>query len=222
LIALRSLERFARNVRRAREDAGRCELCASPIEERHRHVVDLAERRLLCTCAGCALLFASTASVMGRYRAVPMRVRCDPGWTFAESDLQALGVPVGLAFFFRPSSSGQWTAVFPSPAGPTEAEISDEAWSRMATDNDLLLGIEDDVEALLVLRRREARSVALVVPIDACYELTAILKTHWRGIDGGDAVRTAIDEFFDQLVARAEPIRTRPGATPPTRGESGT
>jgi len=35
----------------------RCDLCAAPVGERHRHLVDVDERRLLCACQGCGLLF---------------------------------------------------------------------------------------------------------------------------------------------------------------------
>jgi hypothetical protein len=199
--ALRSLERFARSARRAREGA-RCELCAASVGAPHRHVVDLADRRLLCACDACALVF--TGGAPARYRAVPRAVRSDPGFTLAAADLERLGVPVGLAFFFRPSRLGRWTAVFPGPAGATEAELADDAWAALAARSELLRTIEDDVEALLVRRRPNvAESATLVVPIDVCYELTALLKRHWRGFDGGDEARAALDAFFAELASRS-------------------
>jgi hypothetical protein len=135
---------------------------------------------------------------------VPEQIRADPSLHLGESELQALGVPVGLAFFFRPSTTGRWLAVFPSPAGATEAELDDGAWASFARGNTLLQSIEDDVEALLVHRRRDGRCSCFVVPIDACYELTALLRRNWRGIDGGDEARATLEDFFARLAERCD------------------
>jgi hypothetical protein len=40
------------------------------------------------------------------------------------------------------------------------------------------------------------------VPIDACYELVGRIRTHWKGLDGGDDVRTEMDRFFAALRDR--------------------
>jgi hypothetical protein len=200
LHALQALERFARR----RPRGARCELCADALGERHRHVVDVADRRLLCTCGACAMLLAGQRR--GRYRAVPDRVRVDPTWAITEEELDALGIPVGLAFFFHPSTQTRWTAVFPSPAGATEAELPDAAWEALCEGSDLVQSIEDDVEALLVHRYRDGRRWCAVVPIDVCYDLTGLLRRHWRGIDGGDEARRVLDEFLERLMARSEPL----------------
>jgi hypothetical protein len=115
-------------------------------------------------------------------------------------DLATLGVPVGLAFFFRPSHDRRLIAVFPSPAGATEAELADSAEKALerATSD-----LADDVEALLVRRARNGSLSAFVVPIDVCYELTALMRRHWRGIDGGLEGRDHVDAFFAQLAERA-------------------
>lgn len=202
---MRSLERFALAAKKARQGA-RCEVCTEPIGEGHRHVVDRTARRLLCACASCTLAFDGDQPA--RFRTVPDRVRVDPAWALSERDLQELGVPVGLAFFFRASTTGRWTAVFPSPAGPTEAELEDDAWARFAGESALVRSMADDVEALLIHRRRDGRSFCLVVPIDACYELAALLKRTWRGIDGGDDARAALDAFFTRLAERSELLAT--------------
>ena len=44
---------------------------------------------------------------------------------------------------------------------------------------------------------------AFVVPVDACYELAGLCRTHWRGFDGGDDVRREMDAFFARLRSRA-------------------
>ncbi|MDB4935527.1 MAG: hypothetical protein JWP87_2499 [Labilithrix sp.] len=201
MTSLRALERYARGARRARAGA-RCELCALAIAEQHRHVVDCTLQKLLCVCVACTLAFSGKKQ--GRFRTVPDRVRVDPSWTLDDARLHALGVPVGLAFFVRQSSTGRWMAVFPSPAGPTEAELDDGAWDAFAGDAALVHGIEEDVEALLVRRTRDGRCACFVVPVDVCYELTALLRTGWRGIDGGNEAREALEAFVARLAERAE------------------
>jgi hypothetical protein len=201
MTAVRSLERYAQSVRRAREGA-RCEVCGVKIGDEHRHVVDCTARRLLCACPACSLAFDGPSP--GRFRTVPDRVRRDPSWVVAEGKLQDLGVPVGLAFFLRPSSTMKWMAVFPSPAGATEAELDDGAWAAFAEGSGLASTIENDVEALFVRRTRAGESTVFVVPVDVCYELTALLRRTWRGIDGGDEARAAVDDFVARLTERSE------------------
>jgi hypothetical protein len=41
-----------------------------------------------------------------------------------------------------------------------------------------------------------------LVPIDDCYQLTGLIRTHWKGLSGGDEVQQHIDGFFDQLRSR--------------------
>jgi len=149
---------------------------------------------------------AFTGQKQGRFQTVPVRILFDPRWVVTDDDLQALGVPVGLAFFMRPSNTGRAIAVFPCPAVATEAELDEAAWAAFASKNPLALGIEDDVEAMLVHRRRDGRCFCLVVPIDVCYELTALLRRSWQGIDGGDTARAAVDDFFRSLAERSETV----------------
>jgi hypothetical protein len=58
------------------------------------------------------------------------------------------------------------------------------------------------VEALLVNRIRSARR-QWAVPLDDCYGLVGLIRTHWRGLTGGKAVWQEIDGFFDELDRRA-------------------
>jgi hypothetical protein len=48
---------------------------------------------------------------------------------------------------------------------------------------------------------------AHVVPIDRCYELVGLLRTAWRGFDGGQEARAVLDAFFADLPARGAPRR---------------
>lgn len=209
----RALEPLARAPASARPPDLRCELCTARLPERHPHVVDLTDRSLNCACAPCALLFRDSAAGGGRFRTVPSRVlrqagptdhRSDePGWT-------ALEVPVSLAFFFFSSASERWVACYPSPAGPTEAEVDEEALAGLSC-RALIEALEPDVEALLMHRPRGGGGDCLLVPIDACYALAGIVRLHWEGFDGGDRARQAIDEFIGGLKARARTLgRTTP------------
>jgi hypothetical protein len=61
--------------------------------------------------------------------------------------------------------------------------------------------MEPDVEALLINRARDMREHWLV-PIDDCYELVGLIRSHWRGLGGGEEVWQAIGRFFDDLPNR--------------------
>jgi hypothetical protein len=119
-------------------------------------------------------------------------------------DLEGFGVPVGLVFFIRPSKLGRFVAIYPSASGAAEAEISEDAWAAVEAKSALVRSIEGDVEALLVRRGPDGSATVLVVPIDACYELIALLQHRRRGIDGGDDAREAVDSFLGALTQRAE------------------
>ena len=41
---------------------------------------------------------------------------------------------------------------------------------------------------------------ALIVPIDACYELVGRIRHTWSGIHGGDEVIREIDAFFGRII----------------------
>jgi hypothetical protein len=44
------------------------------------------------------------------------------------------------------------------------------------------------------------------VPIDACYELVGTMRKTWRGFDGGQEARTAMEDFFARVRARSRPV----------------
>jgi hypothetical protein len=181
-------------------------MCAQPIGDEHQHVVGLENRTLMCTCRGCYLLFSDQQATL-RYRAVPDRYYAFPGFVFDDAAWDDLQIPVSLAFVFRNSVQGRVIAFYPSPAGATESELELAAWDRVAAANPSLSLLLPDVEALLIYRRDRDRGEfsCLLVPIDVCYELVGTMRTTWRGFDGGDEARTAMEAFFARAEARARP-----------------
>lgn len=202
---LTSLRRITTN-RPAPVVGERCEMCAEAIADEHQHVVNLESRVLMCTCRGCYLLFTAEHAEM-RYRAVPDRYLSFPEFDFGAAEWDDLQIPVGLAFLFSNSVQGRMVAFYPGPAGATESELPLEAWQRILAANPLLGHLRPDVEALLVRAagRDDGGFSCHVVPIDACYELVGRLRALWRGFDGGEEARAAIEEFFAQVAARSRP-----------------
>lgn len=185
----------------------RCQLCAGAIGGTHSHVVDLEQRVLCCACRPCALLFVKTEAARGRFRTVPDRVLNDPELVMDEAKWSSLNLPVRLAFFFHNTLQSRWVAHYPSPAGATECELPLEAWTQLSAESPLISAAEPDVEAILAYGRRgEERFEVLLVPIDACYQLVATIRRLWRGFDGGDPVREAIETFFTSLRARSRSV----------------
>jgi uncharacterized protein DUF5947 len=201
----RSLRRFLHEP--AAPPQERCELCATPVPSGHPHLVEPDERRLLCACPACGILFSEPGL---RYRRVPDRYLADPAFRLSDAQWDALQVPVGMAFFLVNAGRGAVVACYPSPAGATESELALDAWADGVGASALASTLEPDVEALLVRRGdagRGARAEAVLVPIDACYRLVGLVRRHWKGFDGGAEAWAAIDAFFDDLRERAGELR---------------
>jgi hypothetical protein len=181
-------------------DGERCDMCAADIGADHQHVVDLRSRSLMCSCRPCYLLFTDERANL-HYRSVPDRYLSFAGPVLDERSWDELQIPVGLAFLFRNSVQERMVAFYPGPAGATESELPLEAWQQIVARNPQLSVLRADVEALLI---RKGGSCHLV-PIDACYELVGRLRTLWRGFDGGQEARDAMDEFFARVHARSRP-----------------
>lgn len=189
---------------RAPAPAPQCELCALPLEEAHGHVVDTLDRRLLCTCYACGVLFAAPAESAARFKAASRRYAVLPGPLFSDSQWDALGIPIGLAFFFENAASGHIIAFYPGPAGATESQLPLDAWQDLRAREPLIASLVPDVESVLVYRPRGEAARSYIVPIDACYELVGLVRTHWSGISGGDDVQREIDAFFARVEERCE------------------
>ena len=196
---LASLRRLAR----PEESEERCELCSAPIAAEHRHLLEVETEALACACQACALLF--TGREHARYRPVPTRVLSLPDLVVGEDWWESLDIPVGLAFFARSTRQGRVVARYPSPAGPTESRLGLDTWVGLEASNPVLRDLQPDVEALLVNRVGTAAD-NLIVPIDQCYALVGLVRSHWRGISGGPEVWGAIATYFGDLRQRARAV----------------
>jgi len=199
-VTLSPLRRFLLDTSEREPAQELCELCATPIAGDHPHLVQVAERRMLCACGPCAFLFDNPGA--GGYRRVPDRYLTDPGSGLSDAQWEALQIPVGLAFFLHNSAQGTVVACYPSPAGATESELGLESWTSGIGAGRLAAELRPDVEALLVRQGRDC----LLVPVDACYRLVGLVRTHWRGFDGGADAWREIDRFFDALHAAARAL----------------
>lgn len=173
-----------------------CELCGEPISADHSHLTEPASHRLLCACRSCAMMFANRAD--GRYRTVPGRTQVLPRFQMTDAQWDDLAVPIGMAFFFRSTADDRVVALYPGPAGATESQLSLTAWDELVAANPVLGQLEPDVEALLVNRIDGAREYYRL-PIDQCYALVGLMRSHWRGLSGGEEAWAAIRHFFEGL-----------------------
>lgn len=201
---LRALAQSASGGAAPERQEERCDLCGEPIAPRHRHLMDLSSRELMCSCRACSVLFDRGAAGGGHYRLVPERRLGLVDFELPDPTWERLRIPVEMAFFFRSSSEGRVMAFYPSPMGPTESQLGLDAWAEIERSNPILETLEPDVEALLVNRARGARRHWLV-PIDECYALVGLIRTRWRGLSGGSEVWEAIDVFFADLERRSKP-----------------
>jgi len=180
----------------------RCEVCTAPLDADHSHLADVEDRTLACACRRCALLFAHAGVAKTRWRTVPDRHLHDPSLALTDEEWEALGIPVSMAFFFRSSATGRWSAVYPSPAGPVESQLRLESWGPVTSRTALAAAMEWDVEALLITPGGDGGYECMLVPIHACYALVGHVRRLWRGLDGGEEARRAIAEHVDALRAR--------------------
>jgi hypothetical protein len=189
-------------AREARQE--HCDMCGAPVAPEHRHLLDLRDRRVMCACRACAILFDRRAASDGHYRLIPDRRLRLADLELSDLMWEELRLPVELAFFFRSAADERVLAFYPSPMGPTESLLDLDAWAALEADNPVLAGLEPDVEALLVNRARGARGY-WIVPIDECYTLVGLIRTRWRGLTGGREVWDEIGRFFERLDGRSRP-----------------
>jgi len=189
-----------RRFMREKPLAERCELCGTPLGPEHQHLVEPVNRRLVCSCDACAILFEGQSS--SKYRRVPRRIERLADFRLTDLQWESLHLPINLAFFYFSSPANRVIAMFPSPAGATESLLPLESWNELAIDNPVLPELKPDVEALLVNRVGEGRQY-IRVPIDECFKLVGLIRTHWRGLSGGTEVWREITRFFSSLNDRA-------------------
>jgi hypothetical protein len=201
--AFAALRQFARK----RAAAERCEMCGHELPGDHEHLVEPVHRKLVCACDACAILFEAQSGT--KYKRVPRRVLFLRDFQLTDSQWDGLMVPIEMAFFFKSTPQERVIALYPSPAGPTESLLSLDTWTDIEERNPVLKDMESDTTALLVNRVGHVRGAApaeyYLVPIDECYKLVGLIRTHWRGLSGGTEVWREIGSFFAALKKRANP-----------------
>ena len=195
-----AIRRFAR----VRAPVERCDLCGLELGSVHDHLIEPGRRQLACACPACALLF--TGRVDARYKRIPRRVVLLEDFSLTDAEWEGLRLPISLAFVFDSTPQQRMVACYPSPAGATESLLELETWTDIRARCPALAGLEPDVEALLVNRTRTPGDY-LIVPIDECFKLVGLIRTHWSGLSGGTIVWKEIAAFFAALHGRARPAR---------------
>ena len=197
-----------RQLARRERPLERCELCSAGLRPDHPHLVELAERKLLCTCEACAILFSGQGV---KFKRVPRRVLSLPAFNLSDAEWNDLMVPINMAFFFRCSPEDRIVALYPSPAGATESLLALESWNDIVARNPILSEMESDVEGLLVNRLGYSRGSSpaeyYLLPIDECYKLVGLIRMHWKGLSGGTEVWRELAEFFASLKARSLEVK---------------
>ena len=120
----------------------------------------------------------------------------------SDADWENFALPINLAFFFYSTPNERTIALYPSPAGATESLLPLPAWESLVRQNPILNSMQKDVEALLV-NRVDGKRDYFLAPIDKCFELVGTIRTHWRGLSGGEEVWREIEKFFARLNANA-------------------
>ena len=180
-----------------RGDGERCDLCGRGLNSDHRHMLQLEERRIDCSCDSCWSLRSGDAE----YRPVGTRIAWLPELQLSDEIWASFAIPIGLAFFMRSSTAGGVVGLYPSPAGATECELDLASWEAFCDANPILNGLEVDAEGLVVNRMAAPHQHA-IVPIDQCYGLVGLVKANWEGISGGTGIERAIAGFFDEIRER--------------------
>jgi hypothetical protein len=177
-------------------DVEYCDLCSTSIPEDHRHMLNIEERRIVCTCESCWALRSGDAE----YRPVGARTVWMPELNMPDDIWAGFQIPIGLAFFMYSTTSECVVAMYPSPAGATESELHFDTWNRLLELNPGLK-LDPDIEGLIANRMVDPPLYA-IAPIDRCYELTGAIKANWSGISGGTGVDEAVAHFFVDLWQR--------------------
>jgi hypothetical protein len=194
---LATLQQF---VRKPRARAQVCELCANPLRAEHSHLLEIETRRVTCACEACSILFSGNTGQ--RYRRIPRDVYRLANFAMDHHEWESLLIPIDLAFFVYNSAAKKMVAQYPSPGGVMESCLDLEYWSVIAERNPVLSRFEPDVEALLV-NRIGKKPEYFRVPIDKCFQLVGIIRTHWRGLSGGEQVWKEIEKFFHELAKQS-------------------
>jgi hypothetical protein len=193
-----------RDFARRRAIVERCEMCSKELGSGHQHLIEPEQRKLVCACDGCALLFTTQAGT--KLRRVPRYSRYLPNFQLTDLQWNSLMIPIEMAFFFNSSPLDRVVAFYPSPAGATESLLALETWDEVLKGNPILAQMIPDVEALLVNRVGASHGVPAeyyIVPIDDCYKLVGVIRLYWQGLSGGTEMWREIKKFFVELKQKA-------------------
>jgi hypothetical protein len=179
-------------------------MCGVAVAEEHGHVADTQDHRLLCVCRPCYLLFSADGAGGARFRGVGTTVHLVDDLALDEVTWSGLQIPVELAFFLSQGDPPSYAAFYPGPSGATQSTLDLSSWQDILAANPALATVQPDVEAIL-LRHHDPGFTCYVTPVDVCYELVGIVRTHWVGLAGGAEVWGRIDAFFDGLARRSVP-----------------
>jgi hypothetical protein len=199
--AFATLRQFAR---KRNENVETCEMCSRELASEHAHLLETANRKLICACEACAILFSGNQNL--KFKRVPRDVRFLSDFRLTDAQWDSLMMPIEMAFLYYSTPHGKIVAYYPSPAGPTESLLSLDTWNDVIQENVILNELRTDVEALLVNRVGAGRGVNpeyYMVPIDECYKLVGLIRMHWRGLSGGTEVWREVGQFFAELKAKA-------------------
>jgi Family of unknown function (DUF5947) len=191
--SLAALQQF---VRKPQERKEVCELCAASLRPDHQHLLELEKHQVVCACEPCSILFGSQARQ--KYRRIPRDVHALCDFAMDTHEWESLLIPINLAYFVYSSAAERTVAQYPSPGGAMESSLDLKYWSAVVERNPVLRTLESDVEALLVNRISDPPQYYRA-PIDQCFRLVGIIRSHWRGLSGGTEVWQQIARFFDEL-----------------------
>jgi hypothetical protein len=184
--AFAALRQFARS----RRPLERCELCSAGLAKEHSHLVEIAQRQIVCACEACATLFDGMAG--SKYKRVSRRAQFLANFQMTDMQWDDLFIPINMAFFFRSSLENRTLTFYPSPAGAVESLLPLDAWAEIVEENQILRELRPDIEALLVNRVGHAHEISraeyYIAPIDDCYRLVGLIRANWKGLSGGSGV----------------------------------
>jgi hypothetical protein len=180
-----------------------CQFCHVAIAAKHPHLIEVSNRGVVCACSDCAV--AETARPGSPYRLIPQKIQLLRDFAISDAQWGAFQIPIDLVFVFLDSAAGRPVALYPGAAGAIQSLLGLEAWAELTASNPVLNQLQPDVEALLVNRTKGTREYYRA-PIDRCYALAGLIRTHWRGLSGGTAVWDHIDAYFAGLRDEAAAV----------------
>jgi len=180
------------------EEVEKCNFCGRILPSDHRHLVDLAAMKFMCTCEMCMITMAESEA----YKPLPQRSLELEGFKMSDELWSDFLIPVNMAFFVVSSNRKGTVAYYPAPTGATESKLKMEPWNQLVQLNPVLSDLTPDLEALLV-NRLDNSGQYYIVPIDSCYKLIGMIRISWKGIFGGQEVNDIIRQFFSELKEKS-------------------